>query len=605
MAGAGCRGKALASDRTDALARSKISPVTQATAARETPEFALATGPDRPTPLDALDRMLDALDRRKHDWVRVPIERRAVLLRTCMQGVLAVADDWVARALAAKGVDLDSPLAGEEWLSGPMVTLRYLRLLADALEQGGRPRPAALRRGPDGQAVAQVFPYDGYDRVLYPGLEAEVWIAPGQLPTQGRPYRDRIAERQVAGRVGLVLGAGNVASIAPTDVLYKMFVEDQVVLLKMNPVNAYLGPLLRRAFGGLVDAGFLELAYGGPEVGGHLSRHPKVEAIHLTGSDRTYDAIVWGPTLEEQARRRAERRPAVDKPITAELGCVSPVLVAPGRWTAAEIDFQARQVASMVAHNASFNCNAAKVLVVSSRWRQRGDFLAAVRGALADAPSRRAYYPGALERYGRFLERYPQAIPLGAGGPGVVPWTVIPDVPARPGEYALNTEAFCGVLAEVTLDAGRIGDPAAFLAGAVRFVNQRVWGSLSCTVLISQAARAALGDGLERAVAALCYGGIGINVWPGVLFGLGVTTWGAFPGHTPDRIGSGVGVVHNSLLFDHPQKSVARAPSLLFPKPPWFADHRNLAAVGRRAAHFEAAPSLTELSRLGLAALLG
>ena len=577
----------------------------EAVATGEAPLPEVLSGPERPTPLDALDRMLDALDRRKHDWARVPIERRAALLRTCVDGVLAVADEWVARSLAAKGIDADSSLAGEEWISGPMVTLRYLRLLADALDREGAPRPAAMRCGPDGQAVAQVFPYDGYDHVLYAGIEAEVWIEPGQLPTQGRPYRERVAGRDVAGRVGLVLGAGNVSSIAPTDVLYKMFVEDQVVLLKMNPVNAYLGPLLRRALGCLVDAGFLELAYGGPEVGGWLSRHPKIEAIHLTGSDRTYDAIVWGSTLEEQARRRAEQRPAVDKPVTAELGCVSPVLVVPGRWTAAEIDFQARQVASMVAHNASFNCNAAKVLVLSSCWKQRGDFLAAVRAALADTPSRRAYYPGALERYQRFLERYPQAVPLSGGGSGIVPWTVIPDVPAREGEYALNTEAFCGVLAEVTLEAGRIGDPAAFLAGAVSFVNERVWGSLSCTVLISRATRAALGEGLDRAVAALRYGGLGINVWPGVLFGFGVTTWGAFPGHTPDRIGSGVGVVHNSLLFDHPQKSVARASSLLFPKPPWFADHRNLAAVGRGAAHFEAAPSLFKLGRLGLSAVLG
>ena len=552
-----------------------------------------------PTPLETLDRLVDELDRRKDDWVRVPIERRAEMLRTCRQGVLAVADDWVARAAAAKGFDARGPLAGEEWLSGPMVTLRYLRLLADALDHDARPAPRALRHGPHGQVVAQVFPYDGYDRVLYPGIEAEVWIEPGQLPTQGRAYR----ERPPAGRVGLVLGAGNVASIAPTDLLYKMFVCDQVVLVKMNPVNEYLGPVLERAFGCLVEAGFLRFAYGGPDVGIHLTRHPRIEAVHLTGSDRTYDAIVWGTTLEEQARRRAERKPAVSKPVTAELGCVSPVIVVPGRWTPAEIDFQARHVASMVAHNASFNCNAAKVLVLSPHWKQRGEFLAALREALAAIPPRRAYYPGALERYARFLERYPRAVALGAAQPECGPWTLIPDVPPREGEYALNVEAFCGVLAEVTLDVGRIGDPAAFLAGAVRFVNERVWGTLSCTLLAARAPRAALGDALEHAVAELRYGAIGINAWPGVLFGLGVTSWGAFPGHTPDQIGSGIGVVHNSLLFDHPQKSVVRAPSILFPKPVWFADHRNLAALGRRAAYFEGAPSVLALARMAPDAL--
>jgi len=47
------------------------------------------------------------------------------------------------------------------------------------------------------------------------------------------------------------------------DILYKLITEDEVVVVKMNPVNDYLGPLLRRAFKPFVDKGFLEFAYGG------------------------------------------------------------------------------------------------------------------------------------------------------------------------------------------------------------------------------------------------------------------------------------------------------------------------------------------------------
>jgi acyl-CoA reductase-like NAD-dependent aldehyde dehydrogenase len=560
---------------------------------------------DEPTAHQAIDRVLDRLDRHKHDWVRVPIDRRAVLLRICTEGVLDVAEEWVRLGCAAKGVAPDSAAVGEEWISGPMVTLRYLRLLSDALDHDAQPRPRAMRRGPNGQTVARVFPYDAFDRLLYSGIRADVWITPGQLPTQGRIYADRRAARPARGRVGLVLGAGNVASIVPTDLLYKMFVEDQVVLVKMNPVNAYLGPLLRRAFRCLVDAGFLEFVYGEAEIGSYVCRHDRVETIHLTGSEATYDAIVWGATPAERKRRKTSGAPLLGKPFTAELGCVSPVLVVPGRWRSEEIEFQARNVASMVAHNASFNCNAAKLLVLPSQWKQRGDFLDAVKRAMATAPPRRAYYPGAEQRYRAFLEHYPQAQRLGARGAGIVPWTLIQDVAPRRGEYALGTEAFCGVLAEVTLDAGRIGDPAAFLAGAAKFVNGSVRGSLSCTVLVSDATREVLGAGLEHAVSALRYGGVGINVWPGVLFGLGVTTWGAFPGNTRAEIGSGVGIVHNSLLFDHAERSVAWAPSITRPKPPWFADHRNLPDLGRRITRFEAAPSWSELPLLGLSALRG
>jgi hypothetical protein len=556
------------------------------------------------TTRDEVDSRLATLAAAKDRWVRVPIEERVEILRACIDGMLRISDTWVTRACEAKGVDPRSSWAGEEWISGPMVTIRYLRLLAEALEADARPRPATVRAGVGGQTVLNVFPDNRIDRTVYAGIKADIWIEPGRLPTQGRIYRDKLAGRDSRGRVALVLGAGNVGSIAPTDLLHKLFIEDQVTLVKMNPVNEYLGPLLRDAFEPLVEDGYLELAYGGPEVGSYLCSHPVVDTIHLTGSDKTYDAIVWGATAEERSRRKSTGDPIVTKPFTAELGCVSPVIVAPGRWTTAEIDFQARNVASMVVHNASFNCNAAKVLVLPNGWRQREEFLGAVVTALSRVPGRRAYYPGARKRYEAFLERYPDAMVLSKNVEDV-PWTLIPDVPARPGEYALCNEAFCGILAEVRLDAGRTGDPATFLANATRFVNESVWGTLSCTLLVGKAAKRALGDGLERAVAELRYGDVGVNVWPAALFALGVTTWGAYPGHTPEKIGSGIGTVHNSSLFDHPQRSVAWAPPVTYPKPPWFADHRNAHAVGKRIARFEAAPSMAGLPRLGLSALLG
>ncbi len=44
-----------------------------------------------------------------------------------------------------------------------------------------------------------------------------------------------------------------------------------------------------------MDAGYLAFVYGGGEEGKHLCNHPAVHSIHLTGSEATYDAIVWGP----------------------------------------------------------------------------------------------------------------------------------------------------------------------------------------------------------------------------------------------------------------------------------------------------------------------
>jgi len=76
-------------------------------------------------------------------------------------------------------------------------------------------------------------------------------------------------------------------------------------------------------------------------------------------------------------------------------------------------------------------------------------------------------------------------------------------------------------------------------------------------------------DAVERAVADLRYGAIGVNVWHALAFVMGTTSWGAYPGHLPTDIQSGSGVVANALMFDRPQKSVVRGPFRSRPKPPW------------------------------------
>ena len=562
------------------------------------PTFPEPPSPIAPTPFDRLDAQVERLALRKDDWLTVSIPERIVYLRRCLEGVLAVSERWVADGCRLKGIAPDDVLAGEEWIAGPLTTVRNLRMLIESLEAGGRPKPPSISRRPDGQQVARVFPATLMDRALFTGYSGEVWIAPDQPASQGEIYRKHPAE----GKVALVLGAGNVSSIGPMDVLYKLFVEDQVVLLKMNPVNAHVGPYLEEAMRCLIDDGFLAVAYGGAAVGAHLADHPKVDTLHVTGSDRTYDAIVWGADPAEQARRKAANEPRNRKPFTAELGCVTPVLVVPGEWSDDDLAFQARQVAGMVAQNASFNCNAAKVLVTAQGWPQRQAFLDKVHQALAATPARKAYYPGAKDRYQAMLDHYKQAKPLIEGGEGVVPWTVIPDVPPAEGEYALNNEAFCGVIAEVALD---VTSAQSFLDSAVDFANERCWGTLSCCVLVHPATERNHAAALDRAIADLRYGGIGINCWPAMVYGLVSTTWGAFPGHTPRDIRSGVGVVHNTFLFDHPQKSVVRAPFRIRPTPVWFADNKNLAEIGRKMVRMEADPSWGKLFGVALAALKG
>ena len=118
--------------------------------------------------------------------------------------------------------------------------------------------------------------------------------------------------------------------------------------------------------------------------------------MHITGSDKTYDAVVFG-TGPEGERRKAADEPVLDKPVTAELGNVSPVIVVPGKWSIAELRYQAEHVATMLVNNAGFNCVSARVIVTHAGWPQRDAFLGALTQTLAEITTRRAYYPGAAD----------------------------------------------------------------------------------------------------------------------------------------------------------------------------------------------------------------
>ncbi|MGA7933981.1 MAG: aldehyde dehydrogenase family protein [Kovacikia sp.] len=540
------------------------------------------------------DEIVRRLADRKNAWLQVSVASRITYLQRCIDHTTALASDWVKAACRAKGINSEETLAGEEWLVGPSILLWNLQELIKTLNANGQPTPSNLITR-NHQTIAKVFPSNLRERLLWLGFTGEVWMEPGQSAIQGMVYRQQPPQ----ARVALVLGAGNVSSIAPMDALYKLFAEDAVVLLKMNPVNEYMGSILAEVFEPLRQDGFLEIVYGGADLGSYLCQHPLIETIHITGSDATHDAIVWG-TPAEQAARKATQQPLNPKPISSELGCVTPVIVVPGNWSKSDLAFQARHIAGMVVNNASFNCAAAKVVVTAQGWKQRQEFLHLLQQELAATPPRYAYYPGAKQRFLEFLNRYPQAQVVNSGSDEIVPWTLIPAVPAEQGEYALTQEAFCGVLAEVSLDAS---DAGAFLSQAVEFVNETVWGNLSCTLLIDPGTQKQWANELETAIAHLHYGAIGVNVWSAVLFSFPAFPWGAFPGNSWDNIRSGSGFVHNTYLFEHPQKSVLRAPFRIHPLPFWFARRRHLLQVGQLSTRFQAKPTWGNLLKLAMAAM--
>ena len=554
-----------------------------------------------------LDAAVTGLRDRAAAWLELPLDRKIRLAESAVEGSRRVAQRQVAAALAAKGLPADSPLAGEDWLAGPYIQVRTLRLLIQTLKRIERRGAVDVpsRRVHDlanGQIAVRVFPDDLLDSLLYRGFTADVWMEPGVT-------RDNLAENvglalrrtDVRPGVALVLGAGNVASIPTLDAIYKLYAEGRVVLLKLNPVNEYLGPFIEEAFAELIEAGFLRLAHGAAAVGSYLCHHDGVDEVHITGSERTHDLIVFGGGDEGAARKR-DNRPLLTKPITSELGNVSPIVIVPGDWTDADLEFHAANLATQMTQNGGFNCNAAKVIVTHRDWPQRRELLGRLRKVLKRLPPRPAYYPGAEDRHERFAAAYPSAERLGASRPGVVPPTLAADLSPDDDGPAFGEESFCAF----TVETGLAGaDAADFLAAAVEFCNRRLHGSLNAGLVIHPRTRRQLGDAVERAVDGLRYGSVAINHWPAMSYGLGSTPWGAFPGHPLNDVQSGRGFVHNTWLFERPQKSVIDGPFRVVPKPAWFVTHGAAHRVASELTGLEADRSPLHLPAIFWNALQG
>jgi acyl-CoA reductase-like NAD-dependent aldehyde dehydrogenase len=557
----------------------------------------------------ALDRAVGEVRARAEAWAATTPAQRAELLARIIADTYAVAEEWNAAACDAKGYDPLSREGGEELFSGIGTFVRMAQSLRQSmidLATKGRPRyPGPVRHKPGQRIAVQVMPAGVFDRILYAKMTGEVWMEPGVSEsevqaTQAEAYRDPESHRGVS----LVLGAGNVASLGPRDVLSKLFAEGQVVVLKANPVNDYLVPYWRRAMAALIEGGYLRIVSGGAQVGAYLTRHEGIDGIHITGSDKTHDAIVFGSGPEGE-RRKADNEPVVSKPMTCELGNVSPVVIVPGEWTKKEIDYQARHVATMIANNAGFNCLTPRVIITHASWAQREEFLDALEGVFARIATRKAYYPGAAERRARFLEAHPDAHEIGDVSGDAMPWTIVRGVdPVNVDDICFNVEAFCALTSETALDAD---SPADFVRKATAFCNDVVWGALSMTLLADPRTMSdpVTGPAIEQAIADLRYGSIGVNLWHAMSFAFSSTVWGAYPGHPAIDIQSGNGFVGNAYLFAHPQKSVVRGPFVASPAPAWFATNANAGVTMRKLLAFEVKPSWAKLPGLLAAALKG
>lgn len=556
----------------------------------------------------AYDAHLASLTAAKDAWADTSVEERIAVLEDVKTCTSKVAEAWALLAARKKLLPEGSPLAGEEWISGPYAVISACDALLTTLRgMEGRAflRPLPKRYTATGQLAVGVFPATLWDRLLLSGLRAEVWMQPGisevNLPANTASAYGRPAE----GKVALVLGAGNIASIAPLDCFHKLFGEHQVVLLKMNPVNDYLTEVLEAALRPLIDLDALRIVRGDGAAGAYLTDHPLVEEIHITGAEATHDAIVWG-IGDEAARNKRAGTPKNPRRVTSELGAVCPTIVVPGPWSPEDIRFQAAHIATMKLQNSGFNCIACQVLVMPSDWPKSERLLAETKQVISKN-DRLPYYPGAEDRMADFAAQgNGEAVSRGQAPPLAL-------MRHAPG-YLSDTEVFAPALSVHEIE----GEGADYLAAAIRFANEHLHGTLGANILIHPETLRAIGKRrFETLIGELRYGCIGVNAWSGAGFLTAQVPWGAFPGHTLQDVQSGIGMVHNAYMFDKAEKSIIRGPWAPFPRsvfvgertllplPPWFITHRRANKVISRLTAFLVDRRLWRLPGIFLSALRG
>ena len=468
-----------------------------------------------------------------------------------------------------------------------------------------------MRRVVTGQTAIQVLPHNLWERLLFSGVMAEIWMKEGISEKAIKAhaavaYDVPIAERR--GKVALVLGAGNINAIPPLDVFQKVFLENQVVVLKMNPVNEYLTDFLKVALGPLIERNALRILRGGAEEGAWLTAHPLIEELHITGAASTHDAIVWGPG-EEGARNKAAGTPKTTKRFTSELGAVCPTIIVPGPWSAADLQFQAEHVATQKLHNSGFNCVACQMLIMPKTWDKAGLFMDSLRTVLGMS-TRPAYYPGAHDRLAVFEGSTKRHHKVHRGdAPAVIINEHADD------EYFRTHEIFGPALSVKEIEGD---DAEAYLVAAINWANDHLFGTLGANIIIHPKTIKQIGRvRFEELIAELRYGTIAINAWTGVGFLVTTCPWGAFPGHTLDDVQSGIGTAHNTFMLEETERVVVEQPwrpfprglvsgqFSLLPRPPWFITHGRQDTVGKLLTEFQYKPSWFKLPKIFYHAILG
>ena len=542
-----------------------------------------------------LDRNITTLRINSSELSKMSNQELIVLLNKTIENIQGIAYYWATLSAEKKGI-LQKHKEGEEWLGGPFVSILTLQYYIDYLEKNDQ---LDINKFDDTKNSYKVFPNKFIEKLTFPLLNAEIRFSKSMNFEQINEYRgfkQRIGTD--SGSVTLILGAGNVSSIPFLDTIFHLVANRSSIILKLNPVNDYLNPVFQKVFHEFIERGFISVVNGDIPTSKYLTEHRSIDAIHLTGSNYTYENIVYGRVLNDKERKLSQLSKSNKKPIFTELGNVTPIIVHPGKWSNSEIKFQARKIVTAKLNNSGFNCIAAQVIVLPKGWRSNDKLKKYIKHYLKEIGDTTSYYPGAVESLKDLQnnKNYEQINDQICATPFMVS-----DLDAD--EQFSIEEVWNSTLYFKEIE---YTDYESFANNSIDYVNNELWGNLGATVLIKDSKKKRNSEVVENYKHNLNYGTIAINEWAAIAFIIPTMPWGGYPGNKDNDIQSGQGFVHNSFFFESPLKGIVETNFRFsrFIDPPWFVNNKKAHRLFKNLTYYQANNSKINFIKLLFSTLI-
>ncbi len=542
-----------------------------------------------------IDRNINTLRVNSKEFSKISNIELISLLEQCIKNIKSVSYYWATVGSENKGVT-NTIAEGEEWLGGPFASVFGIQYYIETLRNSEKP----LNKDKYDQELNtyKVFPNNTLEKIFFPFISAEVKFNKNINFNEINKYRGFSMRYPHEPSISLILGAGNVSCIPLLDALYHLVTKRSVVYIKLNPVNEYLLPVYEKIFENFINLGYMVISKASIEESKYMVGHKGIDHIHLTGSDETYENIVYGRKLSEEEKQYKSLKKINSTSFSSELGNVTPIIIHPGNWSNSELRFQARKIVTAKLNNGGFNCISAQIVILPEKWKHTDKLMKYIKYYMKKIDDRYSYYPNSLKVLNT-LEKDKNYERLNDQSCST------PHLSREIKAYSkYETSEVWGTT--IYFKKVNFNSDIEYAQNVIEYCNSSLWGNLGATVLIKKHNSKKNKSITNLYVNELKYGTVAINEWSAIGFIIPALPWGGFPGNKDNNIQSGKDFVHNSLFFESPQNGIVyskfRMSNIIDPL--WFVTNKKGKKVFKNLTYFQIDKTFINFLKLAFSAVI-